>query len=116
MLSTDQFTYAANFSKTQSVFAPSMPKASMQEEARSSHRISCMPLVIRPPLSAPSAPTAPADIRQKRPIFHGGLQNSQFSSTDLMAQSNFSRSVFEKNLSMGTLNFLEKTTVRRGSM
>ena len=44
------------------------------------------------------------------------FQNSQFSSTDLIAQSNFSRSVFEKNFSMGTLNFLENTTVRRGSM
>lgn len=43
-------------------------------------------------------------------------QNSQFSSTDLMAHSNFSRSVLEKNFSMGTLNFLTKTTVSRGSM
>ena len=44
------------------------------------------------------------------------FQNSQFSSTDLMAQSNFSRRVLEKNFSMGTPNFLENTTVRRGSM
>jgi hypothetical protein len=34
----------------------------------------------------------------------------------LIAHSNFSRSVFEKNFSIGTLNFLEKTTVNRGSM
>lgn len=45
-----------------------------------------------------------------------GAQNSQSSSTDLIAQSNFSRRVFEKKRSMGTSNFLEKTTVRRGSM
>lgn len=44
------------------------------------------------------------------------FQNSQSSSTDLIAQSNFSRNVLEKNFSMGTSNFLEKTTVRRGSM
>lgn len=44
------------------------------------------------------------------------FQNSQSSSTDLIAQSNFSRSVLEKNFSIGTSNFLEKTTVRRGSM
>ena len=43
-------------------------------------------------------------------------QNSQSSSTDLIAQLNFSRRVLEKNLSIGTLNFFEKTTVRRGSM
>lgn len=44
------------------------------------------------------------------------VQNSQSASTDLMAHSNFSRSALEKNFSMGTLNFLLKTTVRRGSM
>ena len=43
-------------------------------------------------------------------------QNTQSSSTDLIAQSNFSRSVLEKKRSIGTPNFLEKTTVRRGSM
>jgi len=43
-------------------------------------------------------------------------QNSQSSSTDLMAHSNFSRRALEKNFSIGTLNFLLKTTVRRGSM
>lgn len=43
-------------------------------------------------------------------------QNSQSSSTDFTAQSNFSRSVLEKNFSIGTLNFFEKTTVSRGSM
>lgn len=43
-------------------------------------------------------------------------QNSQSSPADLIAQSNFSRSVLEKNRSIGTLNFFENTTVRRGSM
>lgn len=44
-------------------------------------------------------------------------QNSQFgSSTDLIAQLNFSRRVLEKNFSIGTSNFFENTTVRRGSM
>jgi hypothetical protein len=45
-------------------------------------------------------------------------QNSQSSSSsiDSMAQVNLSRRVFEKNFSIGTLNFLAKTTVRRGSM
>lgn len=43
-------------------------------------------------------------------------QNSQFSSTDFMAHPNFSRRVFEKMRSIGTSNFLQKTTVRRGSM
>jgi hypothetical protein len=46
----------------------------------------------------------------------GRDQNSQSSSTDLIAHSNFSRKAFEKNFSIGTLNFLLKTTVRRGSM
>lgn len=47
-----------------------------------------------------------------------GHQNSQstLSSTDLMAQLNFSRRVLEKNFSIGTSNFLAKTAVRRGSM
>ena len=43
-------------------------------------------------------------------------QNSQFSSTDLIAQSNFSRRVLEKKRSIGTSNFFEKTTVNLGSM
>ena len=43
-------------------------------------------------------------------------QNSQSSSTDLIAHSNFSRSCLEKKRSIGTSNFFEKTTVRRGSM
>lgn len=45
-------------------------------------------------------------------------QNSQSSSSssDSIAHVNFSRSVFEKNFSTGTSNFLENTTVRRGSM
>ena len=43
-------------------------------------------------------------------------QNFQVSSTDAIAQANFSRSVLEKKRSMGTSNFFEKTTVRRGSM
>lgn len=47
---------------------------------------------------------------------NAAFQNSQSSSTDLIAQSNFSRRVFEKSFSIGTPNFLQKTTVRRGSM
>lgn len=43
-------------------------------------------------------------------------QNSQSSSTELIAQLNLSRSVLLKKRSIGTLNFFEKTTVRRGSM
>lgn len=55
----------------------------------------------------------------KQETVHGGKkrdQNSQSASTDWIAHVNFSRSDFEKSFSIGTSNFLQKTTVRRGSM
>ena len=82
--------------------------------------------------AAPAAPTSPRLLEKSCCIgricaeysisrcadLGGDSQNSQVSSspTDWIAQLNLSRSVLEKNFSIGTLNLLEKTTVRRGSM